>query len=71
MNKTLSLIEEENEEELFTNNDEDRHSNSAFNQFGETIRQMPLNTEDYEDFSKINLDSQEDVNLYPMHNARH
>lgn len=27
MNKTLSLIEEENEEDFFTNNDEDRQSN--------------------------------------------
>ncbi len=84
MNKTLSLIEEENEDEFFTNNDDERHSNatgSAFNKFGETIRQLPLSSAELEEINKINRDSSEsesaqqvyqrkstseDINLLPV-----
>lgn len=41
MNKTLSLIEEENEDDFCTNNDEDRMSNSQINNFGETRKFYP------------------------------
>ncbi|CDW91823.1 UNKNOWN [Stylonychia lemnae] len=42
MNKTLSLIEEENEDEFYTNNEDDRVSSSQFNNnFGDTRKLYP------------------------------
>ena len=45
-NKSLSLIEEEAEEEFFTNNDE---SNSQKNGFGESQKMMVFGDEEYQD----------------------